>query len=41
MSDFFNDQKRQDVGELNLLNINDCKEIHLATLQVLEKTRIY
>jgi trimethylamine:corrinoid methyltransferase-like protein len=41
MSDFFNDQKRQVVGELNLLNINDCKDIHMATLQVLEKTGVF
>jgi trimethylamine:corrinoid methyltransferase-like protein len=41
MSDFFNDQKRQVAGRLKLLNINDCKDIHMATLQVLEKTGIF
>jgi len=41
MSDFFNDQKRQVVSGLNLLTINDYKDIHMATLQVLEKTGIY
>ncbi len=41
MADFFNNQKRQVVNGLNLLTINDYKDIHLATLQVLEKTGVF
>jgi len=40
MADFFKDQKPMVVRGLNLLTINDYKDIHLATLQVLEKTGV-
>lgn len=38
MSDFFSDKKPKFVSGFNLLTINDYRDIHLATLQVLEKT---
>ena len=41
VSDFFNDQKRQVVIGLDLLKINDCKDIHMATLQILGKTGVF
>jgi len=41
MSDFFNAQKRQVVSGLNLLTVNDYQDIHLATLQVLERTGVF
>lgn len=40
MSGFFNDKKPKFVRGLNLLTINDYRDIHLATLQVLEKTGV-
>ena len=41
MADFFNDQRRQVVSGLNLLTINDYKDIHMATLQLLKKTGVF
>jgi trimethylamine--corrinoid protein Co-methyltransferase len=41
MADFFNAQNATVVGGLNLLSIKNCQDIHLATLQVLEKTGIF
>jgi trimethylamine--corrinoid protein Co-methyltransferase len=41
MTDFFNNQKPTVINGLNLLAVKDYKDIHLATLQVLEKTGIY
>jgi trimethylamine--corrinoid protein Co-methyltransferase len=41
MADFFNEQKPEVVGGLNLLPIKNYKDIHQATLQVLEKTGIF
>ena len=41
MTDFFNDQKQKVVSGINLLTINDYRDIHLATLQVLEKTGVF
>ena len=41
MADFFNEQKPEVVSGLNLLPIKDYKDIHQATLQVLEKTGIF
>ena len=41
MYDFFNDQNLQVVSELGLLKINDYKDIHLATLKILEKTGVF
>jgi trimethylamine--corrinoid protein Co-methyltransferase len=41
MADFFNDQKTIVVGGLNLLSIKDSQDIHLASLQILEKTGIF
>jgi trimethylamine--corrinoid protein Co-methyltransferase len=41
MADFFNEQKTEVVSGLNLLSIKDYKDIHDATLQVLEKTGIF
>ena len=41
MADLFKDQKTMVVSGLNLLTINDYKDIHLATLQVLEKTGVF
>ena len=40
MSDFFFDQKQTAGGGLNLLAQNDYRDIHLATLKVLEKTGV-
>jgi trimethylamine--corrinoid protein Co-methyltransferase len=41
MSDFFMDQKQKAVCGLNLLSKNDYRDIHLATLQVLEQTGVF
>jgi trimethylamine--corrinoid protein Co-methyltransferase len=41
MADFFNDKKPKFVRGLNLLTINDYRDIHLATLQVLEQTGFF
>jgi trimethylamine--corrinoid protein Co-methyltransferase len=41
MFDFFIDQKRNAVCGLNLLSENAYKDIHLATLQVLEQTGVF
>ena len=41
MVDFFSGQKPKVVGGLNLLPIKNYKDIHQATLQVLEKTGIF
>jgi trimethylamine--corrinoid protein Co-methyltransferase len=41
MADFFNNKKPKFVRGLNLLTINDYRDIHLATLQVLEKTGFF
>ena len=41
MADFFNEDKPKVVGGLNLLPIKNYKDIHQATLQVLEKTGIF
>ncbi len=41
MVDFFSGQKPKVVGGLNLLPIKDYKDIHQASLQVLEKTGIF
>jgi trimethylamine--corrinoid protein Co-methyltransferase len=41
MADFFNDQKLKFVSGLNLLTLNDYRDIHLATLKVLEKTGVF
>jgi trimethylamine--corrinoid protein Co-methyltransferase len=41
MTDFFNNQKPTVINGLNLLAVKDYKDIHLATLQVLDKTGIY
>ena len=41
MADFFNDQKRHDVSGLKSLTITEYKDVHLATLKVLEKTGVF
>jgi trimethylamine--corrinoid protein Co-methyltransferase len=41
MSDFFKDQKQMAARGLNILSINDYRDIHLATLQVLEQTGVF
>ena len=41
MSEFFFDQKPTAGGGLNLLVQNDYRDIHLATLNVLEKTGVF
>jgi trimethylamine--corrinoid protein Co-methyltransferase len=41
MADFFNDQNPQHASGLNLLTVNNYRDIHLATLRVLEKTGIF
>jgi len=41
MADFFNDQRLKVVSGLNLLPIKDYRDIHLATLKVLEKTGVF
>ena len=41
MADFFNEQKPEVVGGLSLFPVKNYKDIHRATLQVLEKTGIY
>ena len=41
MADFFNDQNRRIVSGLNLLTLNDYRDVHLATLKVLEKTGVF
>jgi trimethylamine--corrinoid protein Co-methyltransferase len=41
MTNFFNNQKPTVISGLNLLAVKDYKDIHLATLQVLDKTGIY
>ena len=41
MSDFFIDHKQTAARDLNMLSIKDYRNIHLATLQVLDKTGIF
>ena len=41
MYNFFSDHKIKAVNGLNLLTINDFRDIHLATLQVLKKTGVF
>ena len=41
MAAFFNDQIQKSASGLNLLTINDYRDIHLATLKVLEKTGVF
>ncbi|MGD8519668.1 MAG: trimethylamine methyltransferase family protein [Desulfobacterales bacterium] len=41
MADFFNDQKLAVIGGLNLLTQNNYRDIHLATLKVLENTGVF
>jgi hypothetical protein len=41
MPDFFKDQKQMAARGLNILSINDYRDIHLATLQVLEQTGVF
>ena len=41
MSDFFIDHKQTAAPDLNMLSIKDYRDIHLTTLQVLEKTGIF
>ena len=41
MAEFFNDQKQKVVNGLNLHTLNDYRDIHLATIKVLEKTGIF
>ena len=41
MADFFTDRISRFAGGLNLLSEDNYKDIHLATLQVLEKTGIF
>ena len=41
MSDFFMDHRQTAARELNMLSIKDYRDIHLATLQILEKTGVF
>jgi len=41
MSDFFMDHRQTAARDLNMLSIKDYRDIHLATLQILEKTGVF